>query len=79
MPDTEVSEPRKTVERKKNPQVINILKESLSATTINMRILELVVNLTIGKLLASALAIEKQLINAINEDEVMQFRVNTLK
>lgn len=79
MPDVEVSEPRTTVERKKHPQVVNVLKESVDAITITKRILDLGVNLTIGKLLASAPAIEKQLPKAITKDEVVQFWVNTLK
>ena len=79
MPDAEASEPRKTVERKKHPRVVNVLKESMGATAITKRILDLGVNLTVGELLASAPAIEKQLIKAIIEDEAIQFRVNTLE
>lgn len=35
-------------------------------------------NLTVGELLASAPAVEKQLTKAICEDEAVQFRVSTL-
>ncbi len=55
------------------------MKESVNATTITKRILDLGVNLTVGKLLASAVAIEKQLTKAITEDKAVQFRVNTLE
>ena len=79
MPDAEAGEPKKTVERKKHPRVVNLLKESVGTTTITPRILDLEVNLTVGELLASTLAIEKQLTKAITKNEVMQFRVNTLE
>ena len=74
------SEPvgKKTVERKKHPRVVGVLKESVGATMITKRILDLGVNLTVGELLASAPAVEKQLTKAITEDEAVQFRVNTL-
>ena len=36
-------------------------------------------NLTVGELLASAPAVEKQLTKVITKDEAMQFRVNTLE
>lgn len=70
--------PRNNVERKKNPRVVNVLKESGGTTTIIKRILDLGVNFTIGELLASATAVEKQLTKAISEDEAVQFRVNAL-
>lgn len=79
MPDVKASEPRKTVERKKHPQVVNALKESVDATMITKCILDLGVNLTVSKLLASTPAVEKQLIKAITEDKAIQFRVNTLE
>lgn len=79
MPDAEASEPRKVVERKKHLRVVNVLKESIGATTITKHILDLGVNLTVGELLASALAVEKQLTKAITEDEGVQFWVNTLE
>ncbi len=79
MPDAEASESKKTVEKKKYPRVVNVLKESISAITIAKRILDLGVNLTVGELLASAPAIKKQLTKAITEDETVQFRVNTLE
>ena len=79
MPDAEVIEAKKMVERKKHPRVVNVLKETVGATTITKRILHLGVNLTVGKLLASAPAVEKQLTKAISEDEAVQFRINTLE
>ncbi len=54
------------------------MKESVGATTITKRILDLRVNLTVGELLASVPAVEKQLTKAIFEDESVQFRVTTL-
>ena len=74
------SEPtvKKNVERKKHPRVVGVLKETVGATMITKRILDLGVNLTVGELLASAPAVEKQLTKAITEDEAVQFRVNTL-
>ena len=47
MPDAKAGELRKTVERKKYLQVVNVLKESIGATTITKRILNLGVNLTV--------------------------------
>ena len=79
MPDAEGTTVKKTVKRKKHPRVVNVLKESVGATTITKRILDLGVNLTVGELLASAPAVEKQLTKAISEDEAVQFRVNTLE
>lgn len=58
--------------------MVNVLKESVRATTITKRILDLGVSLTVGELLASAPAVEKQLSKAISEDEAVQFRVNTV-
>lgn len=71
MLDTEVDKPRKAVERKKHSWVINILKESVSTTTIINHILDLGVNLTTGELLVSTLAIEKQLTKTIIEDKAI--------
>ncbi len=69
----------KPQERKKNYKVVSLLKESLGATEITKRILDLKINLTIGELLASAPSVEKQLTKALWEDEVVQFRLNTVK
>lgn len=71
MLDIEAREPKKTVKKKKHLQVVNVWKESISATTITKDILDLGVNLTVSKLLASASAIEKQLTKAIIEDKVI--------
>ncbi len=79
MPDAEATEPKKQVEKKNHPRAVNVLKESVGATTITKRIPDLRVNLTVGKLLDSAPAVEKQLTKAISEDEAVQFRVNTLE
>lgn len=68
MPDEKAMEPKMLIERKKYLQVVNILKEFMGATTVTKHILDLKVNFTIGKLLASASAIEKQLTKAILED-----------
>lgn len=69
---------KKNAERKRHPRVVGVLKESVGATMITKRILVLGVNLTVGELLASAPAVEKQLTKAITEDDAVQFRVNTL-
>ncbi len=58
---------------------MNILRESVVATTITKHILDLGVSLTVDKLLASVSAVEKQLTKAISENETVQFRVNTLE
>lgn len=69
---------KKGLERKRNPRVVNVLKESVGATTITKRILDLKVSLTVEKILASAPTVEKQLTKAISEDEAVQFRVNSV-
>lgn len=79
MPDTEASEPKKTVERKKHPQVVNVLKKSVYITTITRCILDLGVNLTVGVLLASAPTIKKQLTKTATKNEAVQFWINTLE
>lgn len=61
------------VKKRKYPQVVNSLKQSISAMSITKYILDLKVNLTIGELLAAVLAIEKQLTKAITENKVVQF------
>lgn len=69
------SEPivKKSVERKRHPRVVGVLKQSVGATMITKRIFDLGVNLTVGELLASAPAVEKQLTKAITEDKAVQF------
>ncbi len=79
MPDAKAGEPKKTVDRKKYLRVVNMLKESVGVITITKRILDLRVNLTIGELLASTPAVEKQLTKIITEDKAVQFRVNILE
>lgn len=50
---------------------MNVLNKFVKATTIIKHILDLEVNLIVGKLLTSALAVEKQLTKAITKDEVL--------
>ena len=69
MPDTNIVISKKNIERKRHLQVINILKESIKATTITKEILDLEISLIVGKLLAFVLAVEKQLIKAISKDK----------
>ena len=59
MSDADTAISKKNIKRKRHPQVVNILKESMAARTITKQILDLEVSLTIGKLLAFALAVEK--------------------
>ena len=77
MPDIDIAINKKNVERKRHSWVINVLKKSVRVTTITKQILNLEVSLKIGKLLAFALTIEKQLTKVIFEDEAVQFWVNT--
>lgn len=58
IPDIEVNESKRILERKKYLWVVNVFKE-ISTMTMTKHILELKVNLTIGELLASTLAIKK--------------------
>lgn len=69
--NTKTSKPKKTIQRKKHLRVINILKKSIGAITINKCIQNLRLNLTIDKLLASTLVFEKQLIKAITKNEAI--------
>ena len=78
MSDADMATTKKSVERKRYPRVVNVLKEFVGATTITKRILDLRVSLTVGELLASTPAVEKQLTKALSEDEAVQFYVNTL-
>ena len=71
MPDAEATESKKQVEGKKHPQVVNVLKEVVGATTITKRILDLRVNLTVSELFALAPAVKKQLTKAISKDEIV--------
>ncbi len=78
MLDADTATAKKSVQKKKHPRVVHILKQSVQATTIAKRILDLGINFTVDKLSASALAFEKQLTNIIFKEEAVQFRVNTL-
>lgn len=51
MLDAEVIITKKTVKRKKHPCIVNILKESIEATTITKHILNFGVNLIINKII----------------------------
>lgn len=79
MPNTEISKLKKTIERKKHLQVINVLKNSVQVTTITKYILNLWGYLTISKLLVLVPAVRKQLTKTITEDKVMQFQINILE
>lgn len=78
MPNANIAKTKKNVKKKKYSQVVNILKKLVGATTITKQILNLGVSFIVGKLLAFALAIEKQLTKPIFKDEAIQFHVNTL-
>ena len=72
MSDTDIDNiSKKSVEKKKDPQVVNILKESVGATIITKQILNLRVNFLIGKELGFALAVKKQLTKAIFKDKAV--------
>lgn len=73
MSDTKADELKKTIERKKYPRIVNLLKKSISIITITKHILELKINLTVVGLLALVLTIENQFTKAIIEVKVMQF------
>lgn len=64
---------KKSVKCKKNPRVIGVLKELVGTTRIIKRILDLEINLTVDKLLTSALVVEKQLIKTSTKDKAIQF------
>ena len=59
MPDVDKAIKKKSVQKKRHPQVVNVLKKYVGATTITKQILDLRVSLKVGDLLASALAVEK--------------------
>ena len=73
MADTDTAISKKSVERKRHFQVVNVLKESVGATTIIKQILDLGISFTVGELLASAPAVEKQLTKVIFKDKAIQF------
>ena len=79
MLDANLSTAKKSVEKKRHPWVVNVLKKSVGAITITKRILDLKVSLTVCELLPFAPAVEKQLKKTIFKDEAVQFRINTLK
>lgn len=56
---------KKNIEHKKYSKIVRVLKKTIRATMIIKHILNLEINLTIGELLAFALAIQKQLIKRI--------------
>lgn len=71
MPNADIAIIKKSVEKKRYPRVVNILKEFVGATTITRQILDLGISLTVRDLLTSALAVEKQLTKAISENEAV--------
>ena len=71
MSNVEGSQVKKNIQRKKHPHIVNMLKQSIEATTITKYILDLGVNFTIGKLLVSAPHVEKQLTKAISKNEAV--------
>lgn len=79
VPNIEASEPKRIVEKRKHSRIINLIKKSVGAITIIKGIINLGLNLTISELLTLSPVVEKQFTNAITEDKVMQFWVNTLE
>ena len=78
MPDADnTSIIKKSFEKNRHLQVVNILKESIEVIIITKCILNLGISLTVDELLASILVVEKQLTKAISKDETIQFCVNT--
>ena len=71
MLDADMVIAKKSIERKKHLRVVNVLKESVKTTTITKRILNLGVNFIVSELLASVLAVEKQLTKAISKDKAI--------
>lgn len=59
MPNVKAMTTEKTVQKKRYPSIINILTESIRATTSKKRILNFDINLTVGKWLASILPVKK--------------------
>lgn len=79
MSDTEAFKSRKTVDKKKSLQIVNILKEFVSATTITKHILDLKISLNVGDLFAGAPVMEKQLTKTITENLLIEFRVHNVQ
>lgn len=79
MPDIKTGKLKKKIEKKKHLYIVNRLKKSVRPITIIKYILNLKVNLIIGKLPALAPTIKKQLVKAITKDKAMQFPVNTFE
>lgn len=71
MLNMETSESKKIIKKKKYLQNFNILKKFIRVMTITNHILNLEINLTIGKLLVLALVIKKQLTKTIIKDKAM--------
>lgn len=64
------------IEHKKYPRIVSVLKKSVRATIIIKYFLDLKVNLIVGKLLALALVVKKQLTKVITKDKTIQFHIN---
>lgn len=61
-----------TFEQKKQPEVINVLTETVKNSTIQRWTLDLSLYLTLGKLPASTSTVKKLLIKTISEDKAIQ-------
>ena len=59
MPNADTAINKKSVERKKHPQVVNVCKKSVGIITIIKQIWEVEISLIVGKLIASTSTIEK--------------------
>lgn len=57
--DIDTTIAKKSIEKKKYFQVVNILKESMKTTTISKHIIDLKVSFIVCKLRASILVVEK--------------------
>lgn len=57
--DVEAITTKKTIEKKRNSYIVNVLKEFMGATTITMSIPDFDINLTVNKLIALVLTIKK--------------------
>lgn len=71
MPNADTAKVKKNMQKKKYSWIIYILKKSIRITTITKQILNLKLSFTIGKLLASTLAMKKQLTENIFKDEAI--------
>ncbi len=59
MLDEDTATAKNDIERKRHPRVVNVLNESVEASIITKRMLDLGVNLNVDELLTSAPAVKK--------------------